>query len=508
MDSSTLILICIAVALIAVAIIGPLIRRRVFIASFRSIAGPPSLPIFGNALQLNGSPSDFFRLLLEWHSKFGDTYQLWIGLRPFIAMADADHIQQILNSPTHIDKNLEYNLLLPFIGTGLVTSSGSKWHSRRKLLTPTFHFTILEEFIPLIEKQSKILVKVLKKEVNNVNGFDIKPYAKLAALDTIGNTAMGCEINSQENSQLEYVKALDELTAIMQKRFITPWLKPNLLFNLTSLSKRQKACIDVIHTFTRKVIKERKENYKLFNKQISDANKNEIHHGKKHNRALLDLLLEVSEDGKVLSDEDIQEEVDTFMFAGVDTSSVTFSWIMYVLGKHPHAQDRIVEELNEKIPNFGHTKLSVQSLSSLDYLERTIKEVLRLYPSVPFIGRQIYQPLTIGDHTILPGTSIFINVFALHRNEKHFENPDTFDPDRFLKENKNDLHPYAFIPFSAGMRNCIGQKFAMIVIKIAVATMIKSYRVKSLDPEDKLGIVGEIVLNALNGINVTIEERT
>ncbi|XP_001952110.2 cytochrome P450 4C1 [Acyrthosiphon pisum] len=504
MDSSTLILICIAVALIAIAIV----RRLEFVASFRSIAGPPSLPIFGNALQLNGSPSDFFRLLLEWHSKFGDTYQLWIGLRPFIAMANADHIQQILKSTVHIDKNLEYNLLLPFIGTGLVTSSGSKWHTRRKLLSPTFHQNILEGFLPLIEKQMKTLVKVLRKEVNNVNGFDIKPYAKLAALDTIGNTAMGCEINSQENSQLDYVKALDELTAIMQKRFITPWLKPNLLFNLTSLSKRQKACIDVIHTFTRKVIKERKDNFKLFNNQTSDANKNEIHYEKKPNRALLDLLIEVSEDGKVLSDEDIQEEVDTFMFAGVDTTSVTLSWVMYVLGKHPHVQDKIVEELNQKIPNFGDGNLTLNILSSLDYLGRTIKEVLRLYPSVPFIGRQIYQPLTIGDHTILPGTSIFINVFALHRNEKHFENPEKFDPDRFLKEKKNDRHRFAFVPFSAGSRNCIGQKFAMIVLKIAVATVIKTYRVKSIDPEEKLGLVGEIVLNALNGIHVTLEERT
>ncbi|XP_029341236.1 cytochrome P450 4C1-like [Acyrthosiphon pisum] len=452
--------------------------------------------------------SDFFRLLLEWHSKFGDTYQLWIGLRPFIAMADADHIQEILKSSVHIDKNLEYDLLLPFIGTGLVTSSGSKWHTRRKLLTPTFHQNILEEFLPLIEKQIKTLVKVLRKEVNNVNGFDIKPYAKLAALDTIGNTAMGCELNSQENSQLEYVKALDELTAIMQKRFITPWLKPNLLFNLTSLSKRQKACIDVIHTFTRKVVKERKDNFKLFKDQTSDANKKKTPYGKNYtNRALLDLLIEVSEDGKVLSDEDIQEEVDTFMFAGVDTTSVTLSWVMYVLGKHPHVQDKIVEELNEKIPNFGDEKLTVNILSSLDYLGRTIKEVLRLYPSVPFIGRQIYKPLTIGDHTILPGTSIFINVFALHRNEKHFENPEKFDPDRFLEENKKDRHRFAFVPFSAGSRNCIGQKFAMIVLKIAVATLIKTYRVKSIDPEEKLGLVGEIVLNALNGIHVTLEER-
>lgn len=348
---------------------------------------------------------------------------------------------------------------------------------------------------------------MLQKELSNTKGFDIKPYAKLVALDIIGNTAMGCEINSQENSQMEYVKALDELTSIMQKRFITPWLKPNCLFNLTTLSKRQNACIDVIHTFTRKVIKERKDKFKLYNEHMADANKNEIY-GKKYNKALLDLLLEASESGTVLTDEDIQEEVDTFMFAGVDTSSVTLSWAMYVLGKHPEAQDLILNELNEKIPKFGEQTLSVKNLSDLDYLERTIKEVLRLYPSVPFIGRQIYEKFTLGDHTILPGTSIFVNVFALHRNEKHFENPDTFDPDRFLKINKNDRHNYAFIPFSAGPRNCIGQKFAMILLKIAVATVIKSYKIRSLDPEEKLGLVGEIVLNALNGINITIEKRT
>lgn len=87
-------------------------------------------------------------------------------------------------------------------------------------------------------------------------------------------------------------------------------------------------------------------------------------------------------------------------YQGVDTTSVTFSWVMYVLGKYPHIQDRIVEELNEKIPNFGDGKLSVNILGSLDYLGRTIKEVLRLYPSVPFIGRQIYKPLTIGNKTI------------------------------------------------------------------------------------------------------------
>lgn len=85
-----------------------------------------------------------------------------------------------------------------------------------------------------------------------------------------------------------------------------------------------------------------------------------------------------------------------FFFQGVDTSFSTISWILYTLGKHPEAQDKIIKELNEKLPNFGNQTLTVTDLASLDYLERTIKEVQRLYPSVPHIGRQIYEKFTIG----------------------------------------------------------------------------------------------------------------
>ncbi|XP_050530833.1 cytochrome P450 4C1-like [Daktulosphaira vitifoliae] len=501
MTIGTVILVCVAVALLVL-----LARRRLqFVSAFRNIPGPPSLPFFGNALQLNGSPSDFFRLLREWHLKYGPTYQLWIGLRPFLSISDADHILQILSSSLHIHKNLEYDLLHPFIGTGLVTSAGSKWHVRRKLLTPTFHFNILEEFLPPIVRQSKILVLKLQKELSRDSGFDMTPYAKMVALDIIGNTAMGCEINSQINSDCEYVKAIDELTAIMQKRFITPWLKPNIIFNMTRLGKRQKHCINIIHSFTKKVISDRKNNLKS-NATVSDANKNEIYG--KRSKALLDLMIDVSDNGNILSDEDIQEEVDTFMFAGVDTSSTTLSWAMYVLGKHPEAQDQILAELDEKLPNFVDEIPTVRELSGLEYLDRTIREVMRLYPTVPLIGRQIYEPLTIGEHVIMPGTSVMINTYALHRSKIYFDNPDEFDPDRFLADNKHDRHPFAFLPFSAGPRNCIGQRFAIIVLKIAVATILKSYKIRSLDCEEDLGLVGEIVLRAEHGINITIEERT
>jgi cytochrome P450 len=90
-----------------------------------------------------------------------------------------------------------------------------------------------------------------------------------------------------------------------------------------------------------------------------------------------------------------------FLFQGVDTSSVTLSWIIYVLGKHPQVQDHILEELNKIIPDFSNQKLTVDIINEFHYLDRVIKEVLRLYPPAPFIGRQIYKPVQIGKKYIL-----------------------------------------------------------------------------------------------------------
>lgn len=105
------------------------------------------------------------------------------------------------------------------------------------------------------------------------------------------------------------------------------------------------------------------------------------------------------------------------------------------------------------------------------------------------------------------GTTVGIFTYVLHRDPLMFPNPERFMPERFLPENCNGRHPYSFIPFSAGPRNCIGQKFAMIEMKIVISTIIRHYYLHSVEPRDRLVIVGEMILRSLNGLKMIFNKR-
>uniref|UniRef100_A0AAT9UU34 Cytochrome P450 4NT1v1 n=1 Tax=Maconellicoccus hirsutus TaxID=177089 RepID=A0AAT9UU34_MACHI len=497
-----------SVLLIAIFIllIGLLYKQRIqFVRGFSSIPGPVSIPIFGNALQLTGTQAEFFKLMLQYSEKYKDMFLLWVGPRPFVFLYQAEAIQPLMNSSVHIEKSLEYKLLYPFLGTGLVTSTGQKWHSQRKLLTPVFHHNMLENYLHTVVTESNVLVKQLQKEVNQT--FNIVPYMKLAAMDIICKLTLGYQLDSQTNPNLDYVHAIEELMSITQRRFITPWLKPNILFKCTSYAVRQQKCLEILNGFSKRIIQEKKREFQRQqkNKTTLDINSNVLQ--KKKGKVFLDLLLEISENESRFTDHELMEEVNTFIFAGHDTTSTTVSWCLYVLGFHPDVQDKIIEELNQKIPDFGEGSLKAADIANLDYLECCIKEVLRLYPPVPLIARHLTKPLELPNQVIPPGTSVLVNVYSLHRDPKNFSNPNAFIPERFSSGELADKNPFSYVPFSAGPRNCIGQKLAMQTIKIILCNILKHYKVKTSQKEDSLRLIAEVVLINENGINISIERR-
>ncbi|XP_069677847.1 cytochrome P450 4c3-like isoform X2 [Periplaneta americana] len=435
-----------AVCLLGLVLVFVLVCRRArFCMALRRVPGPPALPIVGNALQLTGGQDEFFRLMSQCAEKYGDVFRLWIGSRPFIFLYRAEEIQPILNSSVHIDKSYEYSFLLPWVGTGLLTSSGEKWHKRRKLLTNSFHSNILEDFLEPVYRESLIFADRLRMELDKPS-FDIVPYAKLCALDAICDTAMGTNMNAQRDSESEYVMAIDRLTEILQRRFITPWLKPDVIFNRTYYGKKQAECLKIVHNFSEKVINERKQE-RL--RQVSGAEIPQSNGVKKRRRlALLDRLLEDTKDGNVLTHDDIREEVDTFTFAGHDTTATAVSWCLYVLGQHPEAQDKIVHEIQSVMAEDEKEWPTMKQLQKLAYLERCIKESLRLYPVVPLIARDIKHPVQIS------------------------------------------------------------QRFAMMEIKVIIATVLCRYIVKSIDTEEQLNLLGELVLLNKGGIRLAITSRT
>ena len=173
--------------------------------------------------------------------------------------------------------------------------------------------------------------------------------------------------------------------------------------------------------------------------------------------------------------------------------------------------------------------MTSNDLNKLAYLENVIKECLRLFPSVPLFTRELKQDCEIGKNSafldiafiqfryvsfnslagykILKGVTAVILPYALHRNEKYFPDPEKFDPDRFLPENSKDRHPFAYMPFSAGRRNCIGQRFAQMEEKVILAHIFRKFEIKSLKTTEELRPTAEIVLKPTGSIPVKLVLR-
>lgn len=150
---------------------------------------------------------------------------------------------------------------------------------------------------------------------------------------------------------------------------------------------------------------------------------------------------------------------------------------------------------------------TMEDLKDMKYLECCIKETLRLYPSVHYMAREISEEIVLGGYTIPKDTICQIEIYDLHRRPDFFPDPDKFIPERFLPENSVDRHPFAFIPFSAGPRNCIGQKFAMLEIKTLISRLIRKYQFEPVTRSSDLKFYVDFVLKTSHPIYVRFRSR-
>lgn len=221
-------------------------------------------------------------------------------------------------------------------------------------------------------------------------------------------------------------------------------------YKFTEKYQTELKMLKILHDFTDGVIQARR-NELLSNEQINldrDESNHEI--GIKTKQALLDLLLHSTIDGKPLSNEDIREEVDTFMFEGHDTTTSGIAFCLYNLALHPEIQAKVFAEIQTEI-GLGDVKLSLQELNKLSYLELVIKESLRLFPSVPYFARRITEETTSSGVTFPKGCNVTISPYLMGRDPDIFHDPLSFKPERFDAETTTEkINPYAYIPFSAG----------------------------------------------------------
>lgn len=317
------------------------------------------------------------------------------------------------------------------------------------------------------------------------------------------------------------------------KRILRPWLWNSFIYyNLSADGREDKVDLDILHQFTMKVtmasytctalltsdslkqvIRDRKkETLAQGNTGEESENKTDTFTSSRRRLAFLDMLIEQHlKDPSTLSELDMREEVDTFMFEGHDTTAMSMIWTLFLLGHHPDIQERVHQEIDdlwEREQVDDSKQLSGNQLRQLKFLEACIKESLRLFPSVPFIGRVAAHDIQHDNYLIPKGSTLFLFIHTIHRDPKLFLKPHFFIPDRFIEGSEAYVkNPFAYVPFSAGPRNCIGQKFALQEEKVVLATVLRYFSLQSCKQLDEVLMHPELVIRPKEPINIRFIPR-
>ncbi|XP_017841743.1 probable cytochrome P450 4d20 isoform X2 [Drosophila busckii] len=454
------------------------------------ITGPLSIPVLGCGLQaMQIGAENLIDYVGNCFEKYGKTFRMWILSESLVYTTELSHFVSILSSTTLLEKGQLYEFLRPFLNDGLLLS-------------------VLEHYVGIMDKHSGILAEKLGNFADGQQVIDTLKYVSLAALDIITETAMGVQVNAQSDPEFPYIKALKSVVYIQPDRMLKFSQRYEWLFKLTAplLHRKLVSDIRIMHDFTEKVIRERRA---TLDRAIAEGSYHPLSLGdtdigSKSQMALLDILLQASIQGVPLSDADIREEVDTFMFEGDDTTSSGVSHALYSIARHPEVQAKVYEELLQVLGKNREAPVTQAHLQQLKYLDCVIKETMRLYPPVPAVGRYTRMDLKLGNQVIPANTSIYLVLYFAHRDPEYFPDPLSFKPERFLDDTQ-DRQTFTYLPFSAGPKNCIGQKFAMLEMKALISKVLRYYELLPRGPEVRPMM--NFILRSTTGMHIALIPR-
>ncbi|XP_034245071.1 probable cytochrome P450 4ac1 [Thrips palmi] len=429
----------------------------------------PGMPVIGHAWDFIGVDIDMLLpKILEMIDGRPLSRFFCLG-KTFIVVSDATYMSEVVRRKDLVDKAVfGYNLMHVVAKQGLVQLGGAEWKQHRTWLVPGFKKKVLDSFIGDFNAVARhFLSTVPVGEVVEARAMFMRTMSRAFI-----TTALGDAWDREEEVKTA-TDFIDQWFDSIMKRAFRPLLWLDWTFLLTADGRS---------------LLRAKVNFDAFTKRFMDRKRQALRDAKHEDTP---------------SEQVIQDEVKTFFFAAVETTASALSWAVKVLSLLPDEQRRVHAELDEV---FGDSDRDVglDDITKLHYLVRFIKEVMRMFPPALMIGRQCYHQTELWGYQIPANTVIGINILGIHRDAKHWPEPDRFDPDRFLPENSRDRHPHAYIPFSAGGRNCIGGAYAMQIMTVLLASVLRALSVQPVDDgiEDLQGLTDRmtmVVMSRLRG---------
>ncbi|VDD92602.1 unnamed protein product [Enterobius vermicularis] len=381
------------------------------------------------------------------------------------------------------------------------------------MLTCAFQPTAIKSYEERFNTYARVLLEVLDQYADKDETFDLLPYLKRYSVDFMTDATFGIQVNTQKGENLDYYEAVTRILELGFETLYSPWLRIGVISRLFGHARKMDNYQLIVRRVQRTAVIEGKKEH--------DRMKEKTSLGKKEKKCFLDWLLNL-QDERNLSFEDVCEEIATTFFADAqfkfpkikflyalsshDNVSSSIGFVLFILGLNMECQNKIYEELNSVLGD-EEREVTTDDVKNLVYLDRCIKENLRLYPQVVIVARRITEDIKIGEYTIPAGVTAYISPFSAARDPREWKEPDFFNPDNFSAENIAKRDPFSYIPFSAGIRNCIGQKFASAQERIALAHLLRRYEFHSMVTEEQNRAIPEVSLRPSRGFPMRITRR-
>ncbi|KAK2643333.1 hypothetical protein Ddye_025096 [Dipteronia dyeriana] len=394
---------------------------------------------------------------------YGKKSFIWNGPTPNLNIGDPKMIREIFFK-NEIFIKPKSNSLVKWFVSGMVAYDGEQWSKVRKISSPAFHQYKLKDMFPSIYWSCKEMISKWKSLVSNQNHLelDVRPDIQTLTADVISRTAFG---SSYEDGRkiFELIKQqAKNWTESLQFAFLPGWR-----FLPTALNRRMKSNYNETRALIKGIIDRKEEAIKL-----GEANNNDDLLGKlieSNNK-------EIQEHGKKetgMSIEEVIEECKLFYLAGQETTGTLLTWTMVLLCMHPRWQALAREEV---VQVFGNDKPKFDDLNHLKVVTTILQEALRLYSPATIVTRAIYKETKLGEINLPPGILLSLPLVMVHHDHEYWgDDADEFNPDRFSAGVSKASSEVAFFPFGGGPRICIGQNFALIEAKLALAMILQNF---------------------------------
>ena len=362
--------------------------------------------------------------------------------------------ETLVKNAEHLCKGDQVRRMLgPALGQGLLTADGAHWKWQRQSVAAAFRYDKLLDLQPaMIAAAEETKARWLRQEGQVLDiGHEMMRTTFDIIVETMMSGGHGIDVARVERSISDYLDP-SGWTFAFGMVGAPDWMP------FPGRSKA-RAAVAFLRSSLANVIAQRRQD---------EVERND----------LVSMLLNAvdPESGRRMTDEEIIDNLMTFITAGHETTALGLAWTLYLLANHPDIEDKVVQEINSVT---GGGPVLSEHVSQLTYTRQVFSESMRLFPPAPIITRTAEREFTLRDHLIPAGTVFFVPIYAVHHAADLWPDPEKFDPDRFSPENTRSRHRYAYMPFGAGPRVCIGNAFALMEAVAVLAVLLQSFKLSN-----------------------------